>query len=220
MKICYIILTCEKYIPTRCEAVRKTWLKHVEHYYFLSSVPNPSQNILGWNTPDDYDSCSLKYIEFFKNETLDYDWYVFCDDDTFVFPDRISDYLKQLNPNESFYIGYEFPGMKPPGGLSGGAGFVLSRESYSKLCEHVRGSKNIWVSTYTDVSMRIWLLERMQGVKKIVDYRFHPSKCTSDMEFRTAFTFHYVTPEEMIVYDSKKHDSNKFRYPFHFNFIH
>ena len=219
MKTCYIILTCEKYIPTRCEAVRTTWLQSVDDYYFLSSVPNPDRKILGWNTPDDYDSCSLKYIEFFKHETIDADWIVFCDDDTFVFPDRMSAMLSSLNPKESLYIGYEFAGMKPPGGLSGGAGFVLSRECYLRLCDYIRGTKDVWESTYTDVSMRIWLLERMQGVKKIVDYRFHPDKCKSYEDFQTAITFHYITPEEMVKYHLKNSTMNRVKRPFRFSFL-
>lgn len=200
MKLCYIILTCEKYIPTRCEAVRRSWLRNVPDYYFLSSIPNPDQRILGWNTPDDYNSCSLKYIEFFKHATIDADWIVFCDDDTFVFPDRIANSLRTLDPAEPLYIGYEFPGVKSPGGLSGGAGFILSRSSYLKLCEYIRTGTDVWVSTYTDVSMAVWLLERMQGVRKITDNRFHPFKCKSPSEFRQALTFHYVTPEDMSEY--------------------
>jgi hypothetical protein len=200
MKVCYIILTCEKYIPTRCEAIRKTWLHDVEDYYFLSSTPNLDQRILGWNTPDDYDSCSLKYIEFFKNETIDADWFVFCDDDTFVFPERIGGTLSVLNPEEPLYIGYEFPECEPPGGLSGGAGFVLSRATYLKLCDYIRSTKDVWVSTYTDVSMRVWLLERIEGIRKVIDTRFYPRKCMSDLEFMSAFTFHYVTPDEMVRY--------------------
>lgn len=203
MKVCYIILTCEKYLPTRCEAIRKTWLRKVEDYYFLSSVPNSDQRILGWNTPDDYDSCSLKYIEFFKNETIDADWFVFCDDDTFVFPERIRDLLAGLNSEDPLYIGYEFPDHNPPGGFSGGAGIVLSRATYSKLCDYIRTNQDVWISTYTDVSMAIWLLERIKGIQKVIDTRFHPEKCKSDAEFQSAFTFHYITPDEMIQYSER-----------------
>lgn len=207
MKVHYVILTCEKYIPTRCEAIRKTWLRDTSAYSFLSSVPNPSEHILGWNTPDDYESCSQKYIEFFRNTTIDADWIVFCDDDTFVFPRRIEAALASANPDERLYIGYEFPKSNPPGGMSGGAGFVLSRACYTSLCEYIRTEPSPWVSTYTDVSMAVWLLTRLSGVRKQIDTRFHPFQCKSDLEFRNAFTFHYVTPADMIRYYAKMESS-------------
>lgn len=200
MSITYVILTCEAYLPTRCKAIRDTWLNDVSNYVFLSAHPNEAENVLGWNTPDNRDSCSKKYIEFFRNHTLDSDWIVFCDDDTFVFPSRLEAFLQTKNPDDSLYIGYEFPGCDPPGGLSGGAGFVLSRTAYTQLCSYLRSTDDVWVSTYSDVSISIWLLKRMTGVRKLEDSRFHPRLCWTPHEFQSAFTFHYVTPDKMYQY--------------------
>lgn len=203
MSVTYILLTCEKYIPTRGKAIRNTWLRGVPNYFFLSAVPNESERVLGWNTPDDYESCSLKYIEFFRNKTIDTDWIVLCDDDTYVFTERLEEMLRTKNPDESLYIGYEFPVANPPGGFSGGAGIVLSRTAYTQLCEYLRSTDDVWISSYTDVSMAVWMLERLEGVQKVIDYRFYPRMCDTDEEFRTAFTFHYVTPEKMYEYYRK-----------------
>lgn len=60
MRTTYVILTCEAYLPTRCKAIRDTWLKNVSNYVFLSAHPNEAENVLGWNTPDNYESCALK----------------------------------------------------------------------------------------------------------------------------------------------------------------
>ena len=97
-KICYIILTCEKYIDTRVNWQSATCFKYINNKdcYYLSCKPvNCKKNIYGWYTKDDYTSCPDKYIAFFKNLDLVYDWYVFIDDDTFIFPDRLQKFLSK-----------------------------------------------------------------------------------------------------------------------------
>lgn len=203
MSICYIVLTCEKYLPTRCEAIRNTWLRDVDHYFFLSAKSNPDKRVLGWDTPDDYQSCSKKYIDFFRNMTIDADWIVFCDDDTFVFPKRLKRALSALSPKRNLYIGYEFPDASEPA-MSGGAGFVLSRNAYTQLCSYIRSANNedVWVSTYTDISVSKWLQHTVQ-LEKIIDSRFHPYACKTNEDFKHAFTFHYISPSDMSIYYSK-----------------
>lgn len=65
--ICYIILTCEKYLPTRATWQRENCFKYTNssNLYYLSCKPG-SNSVYGWNTTDDYNSCPLKYIEFFR----------------------------------------------------------------------------------------------------------------------------------------------------------
>lgn len=198
--ITYIILTCENYLPTRGQAMLDTWLQNVDEYYFLSAKADITKRVLGWNTPDDYQSCSKKYIEFFRNVDIQSDWIVFVDDDTFVFPQRMKNMLSTKNPNDPLYIGYEFPNPTDHGGMSGGAGFVLSKNTYTQLRNYLRTTEDVWISMYTDVSMATWLLARLSGIQKIIDYRFHPFQCNSDLEFRDALTFHYVNPYTMVEY--------------------
>ena len=46
-------------------------------------------------------------IDFFKNMNIEnlYDWYIFIDDDTFVFHNRLIKLLENYNSNENYYIG-------------------------------------------------------------------------------------------------------------------
>jgi hypothetical protein len=106
-KICYIILTCENYLPTRATWLRENSLKYTNpsDYYFLSCKPGPN-SVYGWNTADDYNSCPWKYIEFFRNMDLDYDWYVFLDDDAFVLTNRYRENLYKLDHTKSLYLGH------------------------------------------------------------------------------------------------------------------
>lgn len=131
---------------------------------------------------------------------------MFCDDDTFVFPARVESMLAQLDPNRSLYIGFDFPiphWSTTIGGMSGGAGFVLSRSTYQRLCAYIRTAENPWVSMYTDVSIANWLLVQLHDVEKVIDYRFRPRVCQFPEQFRYAFTFHYVTPDLMKDYYQK-----------------
>ena len=108
MSICYIILTCEKYLPTRVNYLLETSLKTVNprDIYFLS-CRSIEPNVYGWNTPDDYEGCPLKYVRFFQNMTLNYDWYYFMDDDTFVFPKRLNKFVLNYEKDSPLYIGHK-----------------------------------------------------------------------------------------------------------------
>jgi len=60
-----------------------------------------------------------------------YDWYLKADDDTFIFDDNLRLFLADKNPNDPVTFGYHFKGRG--GYLSGGAGYVLSKESLKRL---------------------------------------------------------------------------------------
>jgi ribosomal protein L40E len=145
MSICYIILTCEKFLETRSKWQRECCFEFVDPscYFYLSCKPGPN-SVYGWNTADDYESCPQKYIEFFKQMDLEYDWYVFLDDDTFVFPDRMIKTLSKFDKSQSLYIGDKLSHMFPFVYMSGGASFVLSNSSYKLVKEYVRNNDICW----------------------------------------------------------------------------
>jgi hypothetical protein len=64
---------------------------------------------------------------------IDYDWYCFIDDDTFLNIKNLHNLLQKYNSEESLYIGSSCRGYNPPFYMSGGAGFVLSKSLYLKL---------------------------------------------------------------------------------------
>ena len=196
MRICYIILTCEKYLDTRCNWVEDTWLKRIEpddSYYFLSSIPNEERRILGWKTRDDYMGCSTKYYEFFKNHTVDADWIVLVDDDTFVFPEKMRRMLQAYTSTTELVIGKIIP---PYISMSGGAGVVLSSALYTRVCAHVRSTQGPDEPLQnSDVQLFNWL--RVMGHSTFVwDRRFHANCHREDQDIHDAITFHYVTTRD------------------------
>ena len=97
MKICYIIKTCDKYLENRVVYQANTFIKDIDinDIYYLTSKPDISKRHFGWNTNDSYEHLTWKITNFFYNMNIDeYDWYIFIDDDTFVFVNRLKNFLK------------------------------------------------------------------------------------------------------------------------------
>ena len=116
MKICYIISTCDKYLDNRVQYQMETFLSDVDRndIFYLTSKPNIEKRHFGWNCLDDEKNITWKYIYFIynMNTILDYDWYMFIDDDTFVFIERLNHLLKNYNKDELYYIGNELDHIK------------------------------------------------------------------------------------------------------------
>ena len=164
MKILYVILTCQKYLSTRCEWQKKTWLKDVEadpqsDYVLLCAAPDPSNShIFGCNTHDDYSSCPYKYHNFILNNKLDnYDFVFFCDDDTFVYHDRLVKLLDNYDPKESYLLGQWLQHEKDFIVMSGGAGFAISNELYKKIYNLIISTKELPFYLSSDVTIGKWI---------------------------------------------------------------
>ena len=66
MKICYIISTCDKYIETRVKYQMETMLKNVnkDDIFYLTSKADISKRQFGWQSMDDTQNITWKYIHF------------------------------------------------------------------------------------------------------------------------------------------------------------
>jgi hypothetical protein len=93
----------------------ETYLKDVptQDIYYLTSKPNIEKRQFGWNCMDDPKNITWKYIYFIYNMNIpQYDWYIFIDDDTFVFQNRLENLLQQYNHSDYYYIGKELDHIK------------------------------------------------------------------------------------------------------------
>lgn len=201
MKICYIISTCDKYLDTRVSYQMETIFKNINKndIYYLTSKPNVERRQFGWYTMDDSKNITWKYINFIYNmdgEFLNYDWYIFIDDDTFVFTNRLQKYLTQYNPSENYYIGKELDHIKKDFCLymSGGAGYAISNALYKILHNHVRsnGISNVYKHWCDDLCIGLWIqeLEKTHNIHQINDDKFHIEMHKNDGELESALTFH------------------------------
>ena len=222
MRICYIISTCDKYLETRVKYQTKYMLKNVDKndIYFLSSKPNIDKRQFGWNCMDDTQTITWKYIHFIYNMDIpNYDWYIFIDDDTFVFEGRLKNFLSKYNSNESYYIGKECPQIKEEFCvyMSGGAGYAISNKLYKLLTDYIKkigvneayypliNLKEQWCD---DLCVGIWVnkLKEESVINQIHSNLFHTRLHKNDVSLNESITFHKVVDEEHYIFYSSISD--------------
>ena len=218
MKLCYIISTCDKYLDTRVKFQMETMLKDVplQDIYYLTSKPNLEKRQFGWNSMDDSQNITWKYIHFMYNMNIpDYDWYIFIDDDTFVFQDRLENLLQRYNCNDYYYIGKELDHIKDEFCLymSGGAGYTISNALYAKIYNYLCNIGineayyfiiNLNEQFCDDLCIGLWIreIEKRDAIKvnQFNHDGFHIESHKSDTEIADAITFHKVITAEQYAF--------------------
>ncbi len=214
MKICYVILACQKYKETRCVWQSNTWLKDVEadddaDYFWIHANPDHSnKHIVGYNTSDDYFSCPIKFKLFIQNNELsNFDYVFFCDDDTFVYHNRLKSLLSKYDAKDSYLLGHWLQHEKQFPVMSGGAGFALTKELYRRIREYINNYNNLPMLAQSDITLCLWI--HMMGNYKWEDLcgKVHPDnhlKLNYSSIEPHHVSFHYVTEELFNYYNSLK----------------
>ena len=166
MRICYVVVTCEKYLDTRVNCQLETMFKSVplEDIYFLGHKSDPERRLFSWGAPDDYNSAPFKLRDFFFHMTLDYDWYIIIDDDTYVYTNRLMAFLQSLSHSDldRMAIGKILDHVKDSEWgyyYSGGAGTVLSRGLYKDICNLIQTNpvEKIVRHNCGDICLGMWI---------------------------------------------------------------
>lgn len=147
-KICYLILSTQKSIARQVK-MKETWLLGKD-YYFLSDEDDPENRVLLMSRNNDYKSAEEKFMNGLnyakrKARTGDFEWFVLCDDDSFILEKNLKKVLghlphdkfcgKVLSPQRDpqnpiwFRIDYDY--------LSGGAGMVVHADCLKPLPDFV-----------------------------------------------------------------------------------
>ena len=139
---------------------------------------------------------------------LEYDWYIFVDDDTFIFIDRLKLLLKNYNKDDLYYIGNELDHIKNDFCIymSGGAGYAISNGLYKLLYKYVKdtGINNSYKHWCDDLCIGLWIneLKNKNNIIQIDNKNFLVDPHKNDNELNNAITIHRTMTEE----------SNKFYY--------
>jgi len=169
--------------------------------YYLTSKSDIEKRQFGWNCMDDGKNISWKYIHFIYNMNIpNYDWYIFIDDDTFVFQKRLENLLEKYNTDECYYIGKELGHIQNQFCFytSGGAGYAISNALYSQIYSYVceNGINNSYKHWCDDLCIGLWIQEisKKQGVivNQLNNNLFHLDSHKYDNELTDAITFHKV----------------------------
>ena len=74
---------------------------------------------------------AILYI--YEHHFDDADWFMKADDDTYVIVDNLRHFLRDKNSSKPVYYGHHYKAYIRQGYMSGGAGYVLSKDALQKL---------------------------------------------------------------------------------------
>ncbi|OQV17718.1 Glycoprotein-N-acetylgalactosamine 3-beta-galactosyltransferase 1 [Hypsibius exemplaris] len=134
---CWILTSPKNHLQAL--AVKATWAKRCNGYVFISSKDDPTLPAINATVGEGRKVLWGKTKFGFRyayNTSLDkYDWFIKADDDTFVVVENLRYMLSNYSTNDPVYFGLQFKPVTPQGYMSGGAGYVLSREALRRFIE-------------------------------------------------------------------------------------
>ncbi|XP_075119238.1 glycoprotein-N-acetylgalactosamine 3-beta-galactosyltransferase 1-A-like [Leptodactylus fuscus] len=132
-------MTSPAHLQTRTIHVKNTWTRHCNKVLFMSSTTSETFPTIGLNTEEGRDHLYWKTIKAFqyihKHHFHDADWFLKADDDTYVAVDNLRWMLSNYSTEQPLYFGKRFKVFVKQGYMSGGAGYVLSKESLRRFIE-------------------------------------------------------------------------------------
>ncbi|XP_072223770.1 glycoprotein-N-acetylgalactosamine 3-beta-galactosyltransferase 1-A isoform X2 [Leuresthes tenuis] len=139
--LCWV-MTGPYNLQSRARHVRATWSRHCNIVLFMSSVEDSDFPTVGLGTKEGRDQLYWKTIRAFhyvyEHHVNEADWFLKADDDSYVVVDNLRWILSNHTPEEPIYFGKRFKPYTKQGYMSGGAGYVLSKEALKRFVEGFR----------------------------------------------------------------------------------
>ena len=115
VRLLCLIITAPKYWKTRAQAVQSTWAKRCDEHIFISDFSNETTNLPLApleNVSSGYKELTQKVslgLCFAYEKAIDqYDWFVKCDDDTYLIVENLRSFLSDKDPSLPVTFGYNF----------------------------------------------------------------------------------------------------------------
>ncbi|XP_032891236.1 glycoprotein-N-acetylgalactosamine 3-beta-galactosyltransferase 1-like [Amblyraja radiata] len=133
--LCWV-MTAPANLETKARHIKTTWGKRCNILLFMSSESNPDFPAIGLETKEGRNQLYRKTIKAFhyvhQHHIDQADWFLKADDDTYVIVENLRLLLSKYSPDDAVYMGRHFKMYHKQGYMSGGAGYVLSREALKR----------------------------------------------------------------------------------------
>lgn len=196
--LCWV-MTGPSNLQSKAQHVKATWSRHCNIVLFMSSEENQNFPTVGLGTGEGRDQLYWKTIRAFhyalKNHGDEADWFLKADDDTFVVVDNLRWILSNYTADQPIYFGKRFKPYAKQGYMSGGAGYVLSKEALRRFVEGFTTKACTHTTSVEDLAMG-QCLEKMgvvAGDSRDTLHRetFHPFIPEHHLTSKFAKTFWY-----------------------------
>ena len=207
------IISTKKYHSSRCNSILETWGKELNNLFFITDAWEKRDNrFLKVTSKSDYKHAYIKTIEAIKRFVLfeeQTDWYLICDDDTYINYNNLISFIAGKDPNYPILYGQvenTWPSDPSLYYCLGGAGYVISRRALERLYIEILEQKNFrqYCTDFNDVIIGQFC--RNKKIKSIHCNLFHGQKPNhSDYKYQNLediknlkkqISFHYLNIEE------------------------
>lgn len=189
LRILCWIMTSPKNLDSRARHIKATWAHRCDITLYISSSDSDFPTV-GLNVSEGRQNLFWKTIRAFQYVHQKYldqaDWFLKADDDTFVVVENLRFTLSAFSTEEPWYLGRRFAPFLKQGYMSGGAGYVLSREALRRFVQGFETGACTNSTTLEDV-----------GLGKCMETMGVPTADTRDVLGRQ--TFHAFTPSNYVI---------------------
>ncbi|ELU13006.1 hypothetical protein CAPTEDRAFT_174456 [Capitella teleta] len=219
-------MTSQDNLLVKAVHTRATWGSRCDTLLFASEQYDPAFPTINISVQSgtehlvDKTLATFKYI--FKHHLHDADWFLKADDDTYVIVENLRHFLSDKNPEKPAMFGNHFMTGGKFGFMSGGAGYVISKEALARfghqqespMCRNVDSFAEDIFWTECMVSLGVNLGDSTDHLGRT---RFHCQDVSTIIHGTgpewtlkygskgnisdSAISFHYINPQMMHVMD-------------------